>query len=157
MTDCELIFYDWQKRRNNSPSRKIEEPEAPEEQEEEYFHGRRLYLFPGNCTIEISQLLRMLKTNVLRALDNSYFLNENRLFFISKAPGLVFSTTYLRGSFAPSALPQNILGPAVSPIDTLRKDSALRLGRARRGPPVTSENPPSLPGCQRLLGFAKVS
>jgi len=32
-------------------------------------------------------------------------------------------------------------GPAVSPTDKPRKDGALRLGRARRGPPVTSEKP----------------
>jgi len=90
MTDCELIFYNGQKRRNNSPSRKIEKPEAPEEQEEENFHGQGLYIFPGNLTIKISQLLRLLKTNVLRALHNSHFLNEDRLFFSSKALGLVF-------------------------------------------------------------------
>jgi len=44
--------------------------------------------------------------HVLRALHNSYFLKEDGLFFSSKAPGLVFSATYLRGSFAPSALPR---------------------------------------------------
>jgi len=42
----------------------------------------------------------------MRALHNSYFLNEGGLFFSSKAPGLVFSATYLWGSFAPSALPR---------------------------------------------------
>ena len=33
-----------------------------------------------------------------RALHNSYFLKEDGLFFSSKALGLVFSATYLRGS-----------------------------------------------------------
>jgi len=58
MADGELIFDNGQKWRNNSPSRKIEKPEAPEEQEEENFHGWRLYIFTGNFTIKISQLLR---------------------------------------------------------------------------------------------------
>jgi len=83
----------------------------------------------------------------IRALYNSYFLNEDRLFFSSKALGLVFSTTYLRGSFAPSALPQNISGPAVSPIDTLRKDSAL--------PPVTSEKPTLVTRMAKIVRFCK--
>jgi hypothetical protein len=54
MTDCELILYNRQKRRHNSPSRKIEKPEAPEDQEKENFHERRLYMFPENLTIKIS-------------------------------------------------------------------------------------------------------
>jgi hypothetical protein len=52
-------------------------------------------------------------------------------------------------------LPQNILGPAVSPIDTLRKDSALRLGRARRGPPVTSEKPTLVTRVAKIFRFYK--
>jgi len=83
----------------------------------------------------------------LIALHNPYFLNEDRLFFSSKAPGLVFSTPYLRGSFAPSALPQNILGPAVSPINTLRKDSAL--------PPVTSEKHTLVTRVAKIVRFCK--
>jgi len=62
----------------------------------------------------------------LRALHSSYFLKEDGLFFSSKAPGLVFSATYLWESFA--------LLPAfsgISPTNKLRKDSALT--------PVTSE------------------
>jgi hypothetical protein len=65
-------------------------------------------------------------------LHNSYFLKEDGLFFSSKAIGLVFSATYLRGSFAPSAGPDKS-GPAVSPTDTLRKDSALT--PAQKSPP----------------------
>jgi len=45
---------------------------------------------------------------ILRPLHTSYFLNAGGLFFSSKAPGLVFSATYLRGSFAPSALPRYV-------------------------------------------------
>jgi len=55
---------------------------------------------------------------------------DDGLFFSSKALGLVFSATYLRGSFAPSAFPANG-GTAGSPTDKLQKDSAL--------PPVTSK------------------
>ena len=83
----------------------------------------------------------------MRFLHNTYFLHEDRFFFSSKALGLVFSTTYLRGSFAPSALPQNILGPAVSPIDTLRKDSTL--------PPVTSEKPTLVTRVAKIVRFCK--
>jgi len=66
-------------------------------------------------------------------LHNSYFLTEAGLFFSSEALGLVFSATYLWGSFTPSALPPDLwIGrPAGSPTDKLRKDSALT--------PVTSE------------------
>jgi hypothetical protein len=66
--------------------------------------------------------------NSMRALHNSYFLKEDGLFFSSKAIGLVFSATYLRGSFAP--LPAS---GGISPTDTLQKDSTLT--------PVTSEKP----------------
>jgi hypothetical protein len=48
---------------------------------------------------------------------------------------------------APSALPQSILGPAVSPIDTLRKDSAL--------PPVTSEKPTLVTRVAKIVRFCK--
>jgi hypothetical protein len=44
--------------------------------------------------------LRPALSTTVRALHNSYFLKEDGLFFSSKALGLVFSATYLRGSFA---------------------------------------------------------
>jgi len=76
----------------------------------------------------------------LKLLNNSYLLKEGRLFFGSKAPGLVFSSNLSTGefrqrriNFAPSAFSSLKLGAAVSPIDKLRKDGAL--------PPVTSEKP----------------
>jgi len=53
MSDGELIFDDGQKRRDNSAGGKIEKPEAPKEQQEEDFHGRGLYTFPGNFTTNI--------------------------------------------------------------------------------------------------------
>jgi hypothetical protein len=59
-------------------------------------------------------------------LHNLYFRNEDGLFLSSEAPGLVFSETYLWGSF--TLLPASC---GISPTDTLRKDSAL--------PPVASE------------------
>ena len=59
-------------------------------------------------------------------MHNSYFLTEAGLFFSSEALGLVFSATYLRGSFA--LLPAS---GGISPTDKLRKNSALT--------PVTSE------------------
>jgi len=56
---------------------------------------------------EASLPLSLLKGSnyYMRALYNSYFIKEDRLFFSSKALlGLVFSATYPWGSFAPSAL-----------------------------------------------------
>jgi len=44
----------------------------------------------------------------LKSLFNLSFLGEGVLFFSSEAPGLIFSATYLRGIFAPSALSQHI-------------------------------------------------
>jgi len=44
----------------------------------------------------------------LKSLFNLYSLGEGALFFSSEAPGLVFSATYLRGIFAPSAFPRHI-------------------------------------------------
>jgi len=67
----------------------------------------------------------------MRALNNLYFIEVDRLFFSSKALRLVFSATYLRGSFYPLRIPFDKLRAAASPTDKLRKDSAL--------PPVTSE------------------
>jgi len=86
----------------------------------------------------------------LRSLHNSSFLKEDGLFFSSKALGLVFSATYLRGSFA--HLPASV---GISPTDKLRKDSALRLGRARRGPPVTSEKLTLFIGVINIVRFSK--
>jgi len=54
MSNYKLILYNRQKRRHDSPTRKIEKPEAPEDQKKENFHGRRLYMFPENLTIKIS-------------------------------------------------------------------------------------------------------
>jgi len=79
---------------------------------------------------------------ILRALHNSYFLKEDGLFFSSKAPGLVFSATYLRGSFA--HLPAS---GGISPTDTLRKDSALT--------PVTSEKSTLFIGVTKIVRFCK--
>jgi len=83
----------------------------------------------------------------MRHLNTSYFFNEEELFFSSKAPDLVFSATYLRGSLAPSALPTNG-GPAVSPIDKSRKDSVL--------PPVTSEKLTLVLRVKKLAVFQRV-
>jgi len=84
------------------------------------------------------------RLKALIALHNLYFLKEGGLFFSSEALGLVFSAMYLWGSLTP--LPPS---GGISPTDKLRKDSALRLGRAfrlralgreaRRKPPVASE------------------
>jgi len=75
-------------------------------------------------------------------LHNSFFLKEDGLFFSSKAPGLVFSATYLRGSFAP--LPAS---GGISPTDKLRKDSALT--------PVTSEKSTLFIGVTKIVRFCK--
>jgi len=84
-----------------------------------------------------------------RSLHNLYDFKKDGLFFSSKALGLVFSATYLRGSFAPSALPPDLLigMPAASPTDTLRKDSAL--------PPVTSEKPTLFIGVTKIVRFCR--
>ena len=68
----------------------------------------------------------------------------------SKDRDLVFSVKYQRGMPAP--LP---VFDGISPIDTLRKDSALRLGRARRGPPVTSEKPALVTKMAKIVRFCK--
>jgi hypothetical protein len=62
-------------------------------------------------------------------------LKEQRPFFRSEAPGLVFSVTYLRGKLAPSTvLPASWRREArASPTDKSRKDGVL--------PPVTTEKP----------------
>jgi len=82
-------------------------------------------------------------------LHNPYFLKEDGLFFTSKALGLVFSATYLRGSFTPSALPPALSSgrPAVSPTDNLRKDSALA--------PVTSEKSTLFIRVKKIVRFCK--
>ena len=53
------------------------------------------------------------------------------LFFCSKAPGLVFSTTSQRGILAPSAFPSTDSGLRFPPLIRREKDSGL--------PPVTAE------------------
>jgi len=78
----------------------------------------------------------------LRSLHNSSFLKEDGLFFSSKALGLVFSATYLRGSFA--HLPASV---GISPTDKLRKDSALT--------PVTSEKSTLFIGVIKIVRFCK--
>jgi hypothetical protein len=52
---------------------------------------------------------------------------------VPKAPGLVFSATYLRGKLAPSAFPSRCSGPRLPPQISHEKNSGL--------PPVTSEKP----------------
>jgi hypothetical protein len=47
------------------------------------------------------------------------------------------------------------LGAAGSPTDKLRKDSTLRLGRARCGPPVTSKKPIVLHKMTKIVSFFK--
>jgi len=59
---------------------------------------------------------------------------------VPRLPGWSFQQLIYGGVLPPPHCP-DMSGPAVSPTDKLRKDSALRLGRARRGPPVTSEKP----------------
>jgi len=81
----------------------------------------------------------------------------------SKDRDLVFSATYLWGSPARLAWAardggQVCLLPAsggISPTDKLRKNSALRLGRARRGPPVTSEKSTLFIGVTKIVRFCK--
>jgi hypothetical protein len=78
-------------------------------------------------------------------LRNPYLSKDDGLFFSSKAPGLVFSATYPRGSFAPSAFPSTSSGLRVPPIDTLRKDSI--------PPPVTSKKSIVFLGMVKITTF----
>ena len=80
--------------------------------------------------------------NEIEILKDSFFLKEYGHFLQLRGSraGLLKQLIY-GGFFTPSASSSLKLGAAVSPIDKLLKDSALRLGRARRGPPVTSEKP----------------
>jgi hypothetical protein len=57
-------------------------------------------------------------------------------FFLSEAPGLVFSGTYLRGKLAPSAFPSKGSGLRLPPQISHEKHGGL--------PPVTSEKAPAL-------------
>ena len=95
--------------------------------------------------------------DTLRALHNSYFLKEDVLFFSSlrgvgpmgrrpRLPGWSFQQCIYGGVLPPPHCP-NILGPAVSPIDTSRKDSAL--------PPVTSEKSTLFIGVTKIVRFCK--
>jgi hypothetical protein len=68
MSDGELIFDDGQKRRDNSAGGKVEKPEAPKEQQEEDFHGRGLYTFPGNFATNIRPISRCRFCNLLNTL-----------------------------------------------------------------------------------------
>jgi hypothetical protein len=63
-------------------------------------------MVPQATRSSISNMMPISTHCNMRALHNSYFLKEDGLFFSSKALGLVFSATYLRGNFAPSALPR---------------------------------------------------
>jgi hypothetical protein len=100
-----------------------------------------------------------------KALHNSYFLKEDGLFFSSlrgvdpigrrpRLSGWSFQQRIYGGVLPPPHCPDKS-GPAVSPTDTLRKDSALRLGRARRGPPVTSEKSTLFIGVTKIVRFCK--
>jgi hypothetical protein len=88
----------------------------------------------------------------MRALGNSYFLKEDGLFFSFpiQGSGLSLFSNLSAGEFCP--LP---VSGGISPTDTFRKDSALRLGRARRGPPVTSEKSTLFIGVTKIVSFCK--
>jgi hypothetical protein len=84
----------------------------------------------------------------MRALHNVYFLKEDGLFFSSKALGLVFSATYLRGSFAlfplPAGFPPLIRYEKTAPLhQSLQKSPpsflGFRLGKDLFLSPITSE------------------
>jgi hypothetical protein len=68
----------------------------------------------------------------LRALHNSYFHKEGGLFLSSKALGLVFSATYLWGSFA--HLPAS---GGISPIDKLLKRQRPYASHFRKSHPLS--------------------
>jgi len=80
----------------------------------------------------------------VRALHNLYFLKEDGLFFSSEALGLVFSATYLWGSFA--LFP---LSAGFPPLISCEKTAPLRQS--------LQKSPPSFLGLQRLSGCAKTS
>jgi len=78
------------------------------------------------------------------------------LFLRSKAPDLVFSVTYPRGSparlamagrFTPSAFSSTSSELRLPPQIRHETDGGLRLGGARSGSPVTSEKPHNPRGC----------
>jgi hypothetical protein len=73
---------------------------------------------------------------------------------VPRLSGWSFQQLIYGGVLPPPHCP-DISGPAVSPIDKLRKDSALRLGRARRGPPVTSEKPTLVIRVIKIVRFSK--
>ena len=82
-----------------------------------------------------------LKTSSIRITNRDLyithiFLNRMVLSSVSRSNDrdLVFCTTYLLGIFAPFPLPAGF-----PPLISLEKYGGLRLGRARRGPPVASE------------------
>jgi hypothetical protein len=90
-----------------------------------------------------------------RALHNLYFLKEGGLFFSSlpgrrpygpeaEAFGLVFSATYLWGSFTLFPLPAGF-----PPLISCEKTAPLRQS--------LQKSPPSFLGLQRLSGCAKIS
>jgi len=73
---------------------------------------------------------------------------------VPRLPGWSFQQLIYGGVLPPPHCP-DMSGPAVSPTDKLRKDSALRLGRARRGPPVTSEKSTLFIGVTKIVRFCK--
>jgi len=91
------------------------------------------------------------KEALIETLHNSYFLKEGGLFFSSKALGLVFSATYLWGSFTPSALPPDLGSGDLRfpPLISCEKTAPLRQS--------LQKSPPSFLELQRLLGCAKIS
>ncbi|MBW2002601.1 MAG: hypothetical protein JRI30_08830 [Deltaproteobacteria bacterium] len=76
------------------------------------------------------------------------YISLTRLGFSSvpRLPGWSFQQRIYGGVLPPPHCP-NILGPAVSPIDTSRKDSAL--------PPVTSEKPILVTRVAKIVRFCK--
>jgi hypothetical protein len=69
------------------------------------------------------------------------------LFLRSKAPDLVFSVTYPRGSFTLSAFSSTSSELRLPPQIRHETDGGLRLGGARSGSPVTSEKPHNPRAC----------
>jgi len=93
----------------------------------------------------------------MRALHNSYFFKKDGFFFSSlrgvgpmgrrtRLPGWSFQQRICGGVLPPPHCPDKS-GPAVSPTDTLRKDSALA--------PVTSEKPILFIGVTKIVRFFK--
>jgi hypothetical protein len=81
--------------------------------------------------------------HILKAFYNPRLLPRGGFSSVPRLPAwsfqLLTSWVFLPPPHCPPLLWSR--GPAASPTDRYRKDSTLRLGRTRRGPPVTSEKP----------------